>query len=85
MEIIAELQLSQRPLQMAWNRALPSELAYALEDGSIHLLDVSPCLLKGRSSQGPTAPATVGPLRLCHWNQAISLNIQHLLGSIWEY
>ena len=71
MEVITELPLTQRPLQMAWNRAMPCELAYALEDGSVHLLDVAPCLRKGRGSLSPPAVATVYPLRCCNCDEAL--------------
>ena len=54
---VAEVQLALRPLQMTWNGAIPTELAYALEDGSVHLLDVASCLDEGRTAGHASSPA----------------------------
>lgn len=35
---VAIQRTRQRVLNLAWSRAMPSELVYALEDGSLHLL-----------------------------------------------
>lgn len=52
METIAEVSLTEQPMQMAWNRLIPTELAYALADSSVSLLNVAHCL--------KTAPFTPG-------------------------
>ena len=38
--MVALQRTKQRPLSMAWNRLIPGELVYALEDGSVHMLTV---------------------------------------------
>lgn len=52
METIAEVSLKEQPMQMAWNHLIPTELAYALADSSVSLLNLACCL--------KTAPFTPG-------------------------
>ena len=52
---IAESQLAQRPLHIAWNRAARSDLLILLEDGSVHRMDLSNCL-QHRSFPTDTRP-----------------------------
>ena len=50
---IAEAQLPQRPLHVAWNRAAPADLLVLMEDGSAHRLDVGRCLEQRAAGQAP--------------------------------
>jgi len=52
---VAESQLAQRPMHIAWNRAARADLLILLEDGSVHRLDVDRCL-RHRSSAAEAQP-----------------------------
>lgn len=66
---VAEAQLAQRPMHIAWNRAARADLLILLEDGSVHLLDVERCLQQRISSAGeaPSLAAQVlqSPMTSC--------------------
>ena len=47
---IAEAQLAQRPMHLAWSRVARGDLLIVLEDGSVHRLDVDRCLRNRRLS-----------------------------------
>lgn len=46
-----------RVLDLAWSRAIPSELVYALEDGSLHLLRASVQAVRGAAPPNASWPA----------------------------
>lgn len=53
---IAEAQLPQRPMHIAWDRASRADLLVVLEDGSVHRLDVDRCLQQRISSAKTPLP-----------------------------
>ena len=53
---VAEAQLAQRPVHVAWNRAARADLLIVLEDGSVHRMDVDSCLKQRKMSAGPPPP-----------------------------
>ena len=66
---IAECQLAQRPMHIAWNRAARADLLMLLEDGSVHRMDVDHCLRHRSASAAP--------------QPSLSAQVQAAAGLLW--
>lgn len=73
---VAIVRTRLRTLDLAWSHAIPAELAYLLDDGSVHLLDAATAFApEAAAVESPPVQAKVQPAVLI----VHMLSCQHVL------